>query len=143
MIADEFDRERPIRRKASKKAFLLIFFLNLFFIPSFVLASTGGLGDIYLGYLSIYVLIPILVLLPTIRFLYLAIRKSINKKLAYLSLIVSTVSLLILFILATQYFSFDFKYLHRNERWESLFLLVLPTYISWFLFRKKNNTNTD
>lgn len=117
--------------------------LSLLFTPGLGLASTGDLGDIYLGYFSIYVLMPILILLPTLKFVYLSIRKSVNRKLAYLSSIVSITSLLILFVLATQYFSFDFKFLRGNEQWEVLFLLVFPSYIFWFLASRKKDLDSD
>ena len=114
----------------------------LAFYPASCLASTGGLGSILLGYLSIFVLIPILIIFPPIKLLYLSKKNKRQKKIARINLAISILSLALLFVLATQYFSFNFKPPYKNEIWESLFLLAIPTFILWFVSRR-NNSNAD
>ena len=102
-------------------------------------ASSDGLDEIFLGYLSIYVVIPILVLIPTIRLILLSRRDLELKKKIIPSIAIALVSLAVLFALGTQYFSFNFKPPYHIEHWESLYLLVLPS--TYFLFQKGNNSN--
>ena len=55
------------------------------------------------------------------------------------SLVITLISLAVLYGLATQYFSFNFKPPYQNELWESLYLLALPS--AYFLFQKGNKPN--
>lgn len=106
-------------------------------LPTSSNASSDGLENIFLGYLSIYVVIPILVLTPTIRLVILSKRNLELQKKVVPSIATTLISLSVLFAVGTQYFSFNFKPPYQNEHWEILYLLVLPS--TYFLFRKGNN----
>jgi len=126
-------------RKYSKHEILSMQGKHAFFLllvmPTSSLASTDGLGSVLFGYVSIYLLIPILVLVPTLRLLHQSKKDTNLKKFVFPSLAVAFVSLIILFALATQFFSFNFRPPYKNEPWESLYLLVLPS--AFFLFQKR------
>jgi hypothetical protein len=110
-------------------------------MPTSSLASTDGLGSVLFGYVSIYLLIPILVLVPPLRLLRQSKKATNLKKFVFPSLAIAFVSLVILFALATQYFSFNFRPPYKNELWEILYLLVLPS--AYFLFQKGNKPNAS
>ena len=114
-------------------------FVALLLLPASSKASSEGMGSILIGYVSIYIVIPLLVLIPTIRLIFLSKRNSGLKKFVISSLAVTLVSLVVLFTLATQYFSFNFMPPYHNEAWESLYLLVLPS--AYFWFKKGNKPN--
>ena len=118
------------------KHILLVFYL--FSVPSLGMASTGGMGDVIAGYFSIYVLIPVLGLLPTARLIYLHIKRSISRKIANIAITIYLIKLLILFFMATQYFSFNFHPPYKKEAWELLYFLVIPPYLFFFLVKKKD-----
>lgn len=112
---------------------------SILLLPTTTKASTEGIGSVLFGYVSIYLVIPILVLVPVLRLAFLSKRNMELKKLIAPSLAIALISLVILFALATQYFSFNFKPPYKNELWEGLYLLVLPS--AYFLFQKGNKPN--
>lgn len=107
--------------------------------PNSSKASTGGMSDILIGYVSIYIVIPLLVVAPIIRMALRAKRNPELKKFVAPSIAIALISLAILFGLATQYFSFNFRPPYQNEFWESLYLLALPSAYFWFQNGNKPN----
>lgn len=118
-----------------RKFFLLAFSL----IPTASYASTEGLGSVLFGYLSIYLIIPVLILTPTIKLVFQSNKDSKLKKWIGPSIAVALISISVLFALATQYFSFNFSPPYKAEPWEILFLLALPS--AYFLFQQGEKSN--